>query len=116
MEAVAELSRLAVDGQVHAITVDIRDTVVDVSGSLCDLIGVPRRDLVGHSSDVVRERAFAAFGDLRSFDVVASDDHRLDAEVAFDSLRLRVAMVALRGGDGRARRARILLAVDPQPA
>lgn len=113
LEAAAELEAKVSDGVVHSFTVDADDTVVEVSGGLADLLGQRPEVLTGRSSGDLQLAAVSALGEIESYEVIRTDVNRLDAVAGLAGGDVHVTMVALRGPDGRADRARILLAIVP---
>ncbi len=113
MEAIAELAKVAPNGVVHSFTVDADDAVVEVSAGLADLLGSSVDALTGRPSSELQLAAVSALGEIESYEVTRTDENRLDAVVGLAEGIAHVCMVALRGPNGRADQARVLLAVRP---
>lgn len=113
-QAVDDLSLSAAGGLVHRITIDSTDLVTEASEAFCEIIGARTDEIVGHHADVLRDRSMAALGEIQDLEVLRADENRLDALAHFPSQTVRLAMVPLRGEDGWAPEARILVAFQPQ--
>lgn len=111
-EARTELAALAPGGAVHSFTVDVADTVVEVSAGLADLLGEPVESLIGRPSTDLQLTAVSAFGEIESYEVKRSDANRHDAVAGLANGVVHLSMVALREPNGRATSARILLAIE----
>lgn len=112
-DALADLAAAAPDGVVHSFTVSADDVVVEVSTGLAALLREPVEALIGRPSADLQLAAVSALGEIESYEVKHSDANRHDAVAGLAGGTVHIAMVALRGPDGRADRARILLAIVP---
>ena len=111
VEAVADLAAVGPDGIVHSFTVDADDTVIEVSSGLADLLHEPADALLGRPSSDLQLAAVSALGEIESYEVIHAGVNRHDAVVGLADGVVHVSMVALRGPNGRANSARILLAI-----
>ena len=108
----AELSALASDGVVHAVWWGPGETMVDVSSSLSDLLGVEAAEsLRGTGPRDLVAALEAALGPMVDYRVESESPDRVDAVGTFERATVHVANLALRNDDGWADTAVELLAV-----
>lgn len=107
----ARLGSTATSGTLHWFASDVHDTVVEVSSSIHELLGVPGDELLDGPASGVQVRALQRFGEMRSFDVIAADEHEMTAVAAFDGVTVDLCMVAMRDDRGRASAVKTFLVV-----
>jgi hypothetical protein len=112
----AALAERSDPGALTWFSVDADDRVVEVSAGLVALLGSPADELLGGQADALGAAVLRQFGAMGSYEVIASDDDRIDAVASFAGCNVLVATVALRDGRGRADTVRVLMAVESSSA
>lgn len=110
----AELQRFSADGTLHTITVGYAEKVIDFSPGLLMLLCITPEQIDGQPVAVLQSLAARRFGTPRHHDERVIDPNRIDSVSTYDEFEVRSAMIALRGNDGWAETAAILIAVRPR--
>ena len=97
-------------GSVHEARIDEADRVSGVSDSFAQLLGVSPAALIGKDVSVLQTAAVASLGELQGQDVLQADDNEVNLRATYGSVSVQIALVAMRGRDGRAQSALILFA------
>lgn len=108
----SELAASAWDGQVHATSVGDDDLI-----RWCDLALLDDPDvLAGRTVHQLTKAVTDVYGEMNDYEVVSTGEDRVDARAVFGTTPTRITTVAIRGSDGWADEARILLAFEGPPS